>query len=210
MNKLAENIGVLIHRLLIMNRRVNKIASHLTEFIPKNIISILDVGAGSGEVAKAICQLRPELIISGVDVKIREKTFIPITKYDGSRLPFEDNTFDLIIAVDILHHCVDPVAMLKECVRVSKKWVIIKDHICETRLDWILLRLMDWIGNSFHGVVLPYNYLSSSEWESLFNQTGLKIIRNRRHLALYPMPFDLIFGSSLHCLFLLKKEASYE
>lgn len=210
MNKLAENIGVLIHRLLIMNRRVNKIASHLTEFIPKNIISILDVGAGSGEVAKAICQLRPELIISGVDVKIREKTFIPITKYDGSRLPFEDNTFDLIIAVDVLHHCVDPVAMFKECVRVSKKWVIIKDHICETRLDWILLRLMDWIGNSSHGVVLPYNYLSSSEWESLFNQTGLKIIRNRRHLALYPVPFDLIFGSSLHCLFLLKKEASYE
>jgi methylase of polypeptide subunit release factors len=73
MGKLTENIGILIHRLLIMNRRVNKIASHLTEFIPKNVISILDVGAGSGEVAQAIGQLRPELIISGVDVKIREK-----------------------------------------------------------------------------------------------------------------------------------------
>jgi ubiquinone/menaquinone biosynthesis C-methylase UbiE len=205
MSVLTENIGVLTHRALVMNRRVNKIASHIANLIPEDVIYLLDVGTGTGEIAQAICKLRPELIISGVDVKIRPKTFIPVVAYDGNRLPFGDDVFDAVITIDVLHHCNDPIAMLKECSRVSKKWVLIKDHISETPLDKATLRLMDWIGNRVHGVVLPYNYLSSSEWASAFNQIGLRDVRKLNQLNLYPIPFDLVFGRSLHCLHLLSK-----
>ena len=202
---MKENIAVKAHRKIVMGRRVRQISSHISELMPKEVLSVLDVGAGTGEMAQAISSFRPELIFSGVDVYIRPKTFIPVVKYDGDRLPFNDNSFDAVITVDVLHHCDDPVAVLKECARVSKRFVIIKDHVSDSVYDEKILAFMDWVGNSAHGVVLPYNYLSTSDWASAFDKAGLKSMHNAKQLNLYPMPLDIVFGGSLHCLHLLKK-----
>ena len=202
---MKENIAVKAHRKIVMGRRVRQISSHISELMPKEVLSVLDVGAGSGEMAQAISSFRPELIFSGVDVYIRPKTFIPVVKYDGDRLPFDDDSFDAVITVDVLHHCDDPVAVLKECARVSKRFVIIKDHVSDSVYDEKILAFMDWVGNSAHGVVLPYNYLSTSDWASAFDKAGLKTMQNVNQLNLYPMPLDIVFGGPLHCLHLLKK-----
>lgn len=202
---MKENIAVKAHRKIVMGRRVRQISSHISELMPKEVLSVLDVGAGSGEMAQAISSFRPELIFSGVDVYIRPKTFIPVVKYDGDTLPFDDDSFDAVITVDVLHHCDDPVAVLKECARVSKRFVIIKDHVSDSVYDEKILAFMDWVGNSAHGVVLPYNYLSTSDWASAFDKAGLKSMHNAKQLNLYPMPLDIVFGGSLHCLHLLKK-----
>ena len=126
-------------------------------------------------------------------------------KYDGNRLPFDDDSFDAVITIDVLHHCDDPFAVLKECARVSKRFVIIKDHVSDNSYDEKVLQFMDWVGNSAHGVSLPYNYLSSSDWKLAFAGARLKVVNNINQLNLYPMPFGYIFGGSLHCLYLLKK-----
>lgn len=202
---MKENIAVKAHRKIVMGRRVRQISSHISELMPKEVLSVLDVGAGTGEMAQAISSFRPELIFSGVDVYIRPKTFIPVVKYDGDRLPFDDDSFDAVITVDVLHHCDDPVAVLKECARVSKRFVIIKDHVSNSVYDEKILAFMDWVGNSAHGVVLPYNYLSTSDWASAFDKAGLKSMHNAKQLNLYPMPLDIVFGGSLHCLHLLSK-----
>ena len=203
--KVKENIAVKAHRKVVMGRRVRQISRNISDLIPGNVLSVLDVGAGTGEMAQAIQSIRPELTFSGVNVYIRPKTFIPVFKYDGAVLPFEDNSFDAIIIVDVLHHCTDPVSVLKECARVSKRWVIIKDHVSDSALDSKILAFMDWVGNRAHGVVLAYNYLSTSDWCTIFNKTGLKLVRDVKRLNLYPYPFDIIFGGSLHCLHLLEK-----
>ena len=202
---MKENVAVRAHRKIVMGRRVHQISKNIAELIPANVFSLLDVGAGTGEMAKAINSFRPELIVSGVDVYIRPKTFIPIVKYDGNILPFEDNSFDVVTVVDVLHHCDDPVSVLKECARVSKRFVLIKDHVSDSICDEKILKFMDWVGNRAHGVVLPYNYLSTSDWNSAFDKVGLKSVREVNRLNLYPMPFDVMFGGSLHCLNLLTK-----
>jgi SAM-dependent methyltransferase len=201
-----ENIGVVAHRKVVMGRRVHQISKHISELIPDSVFSLLDVGAGTGEMAQAVNSFRPELNVSGVDVYIRPKTFIPIVKYDGNTLPFDDCTFDAVMIVDVLHHCNDPVAVLKECARVSKQFVIIKDHVSDSSCDEKVLKFMDWVGNRAHGVILPYNYLSSSNWNSAFIEAGLKKVSLTNQLNLYPMPFDIIFGGTLHCLHLLRKD----
>ena len=150
---MKENLAVKVHRKIVMSRRVEQISKNISALIPKEVSSVLDVGAGTGEMACAIKNYRPELVVSGVDVYIRPKTFIPVTEYDGNRLPFNDNSFDAVITVDVLHHCADPVAVLKECARVSKRFVIIKDHVSDSAFDEKVLRLMDWVGNRAHGVV---------------------------------------------------------
>jgi ubiquinone/menaquinone biosynthesis C-methylase UbiE len=203
---MRENIAVRTHRKVVMGRRVLQISKNISELIPEDVLSVLDVGAGTGEMAQAVNSFRSELTVSGVDVYIRPKTFIPIVKYDGNVLPFDDDSFDAVMTVDVLHHCNDPVSVLKECARVSKRWVLIKDHVSDSVYDEKILKFMDWVGNRAHGVVLPYNYLSSSDWNSAFDRVGLKSVRKVTQLNLYPMPFDIIFGGSLHCLYLLRKD----
>ncbi|OVE82028.1 hypothetical protein BVY03_01910 [bacterium K02(2017)] len=202
---MKENLGVKTHRQFIMGRRVKKISQNIAKLMPESINSVLDVGAGTGEMANSVNKFRPQISISGVDVYIRPKTFVPIVKYDGTTLPFEDNSFDAVMTVDVLHHCNDPVATLKECARVASQYVIIKDHVSSNYCNTQILRFMDWVGNRSHGVVLPYNYLSTSQWDEAFTETGLKSITNITKLNLYPFPLDFIFGGSLHCLHLLKK-----
>lgn len=200
-----ENIGVKIHRQVVMRRRVLQISKKISELLPHNITSILDVGAGTGEMAQAVNRFRPELSVSGVDVYIRPQTFIPVVQYNGNTLPFPDNSFDAVMTIDVLHHCNSPVTVLQECARVSKGWVIVKDHVSNSMYDKQVLKFMDWAGNRAHGVILPYNYLSSDEWKNAFNTAGLMSVHHVEQLNLYPMPLDVIFGGTLHCLHLLKK-----
>ncbi len=202
---MKENLAVRIHRNVVMGRRVRQISRNISDLIPENVVSILDVGAGTGEMAQAISRLRPKVEISGTDIYIRPQTFIPVVKYDGYKLPFDDASFDAVITVDVLHHCNDPIAVLKECARITRKWVVLKDHIANSTYDRKKLMFMDWVGNRAHGVVLHYNYLSSSEWEISFDKAKLKIVTKKDAFKLYPMPFDYIFGGPLHCLYLLMK-----
>jgi SAM-dependent methyltransferase len=202
---MKENMAVKAHRKVVMRRRVLQISKNISKLIPDDVVSVLDVGAGTGEMAQSIRTLRPELKISGADIYIRPKTFIPVVEYDGNKLPFNDASFDAVITVDVLHHCNDPVSVLRECARVSKKWVIIKDHIADSTYDEKILTFMDWVGNKAHGVTLPYNYLSSLEWNAAFDKAGLKKVKKVDQLDIYPMPLDIIFGGSLHCLHLLSK-----
>jgi ubiquinone/menaquinone biosynthesis C-methylase UbiE len=201
-----ENTAVIAHRKFVMKRRVRQISRLISLLIPEEVSTMLDVGAGTGEMAKAIGVFRPDLMITGVDIYARPRTLIPIIKYDGYRLPFGDSSTDAVAIIDVLHHCSNQVGVLNECVRVSKKWVIIKDHVSENIIDKLTLSFMDWIGNKAHGVALSYNYLSSYRWTETFIEVGLHTVKHIKQLNLYPMPFDNIFGRSLHCLYLLKKD----
>lgn len=201
-----ENLAVRIHRKVVMGRRVRQLSSHLTNLIPNEVVSILDVGAGTGEIAQAVSTLRPKLNIQGVDTYIRPKTFVKVTLYDGETLPFEDESIDLVMIVDVLHHCQNPEAVLKECGRVSKRWVLVKDHVSDGLFDRLRLRFMDWVGNRAHGVVLPYNYLSTKQWDMAFNYAGLRKASSVNNIMLYPYILDHLFGKKLHCMCLLVKE----
>ena len=90
-------------------------------------ISVLDIGSGVGLVDRFLLSKIKNL--SGVDVEegVVEKAkvnnpSVNYAKYDGSHLPFNDNTFDLTFAVNVMHHV--PPAMwehfTKEMYRVLK------------------------------------------------------------------------------------------
>jgi hypothetical protein len=82
--------------------------------------------------------------------------------------------------VDVLHHDENPQDLLKEANRVSKGTVLVKDHYWQTRLDVILLRWADDIGNKPYGVSLPYTFLSLAQWRRLIARTGLRVVRSAR------------------------------
>jgi len=192
-----------VHNRAVFGRRVEVLSQQLAATIPPGGGRVLDLGCGDGSVAVALMALRPDINVEGVDVLIRPTTHIPVTRFDGGVLPFADDSFDYVTIVDVLHHTVDPAAVLAEAKRVARRGIVIKDHSLEGILAGPTLRFMDWVGNRGHDVVLPYNYLSPAAWAEAFRRTGCRVIARRGQLGLYPPPASLLFDRRLHFVALL-------
>jgi SAM-dependent methyltransferase len=191
-----------VHNAAIFGRRVTVLTRHLAEMIPAGG-KVLDLGCGDGSIAKKLMERRPDLKIQGVDVMIRPQTHIPVSEFDGNKLPFRARSFDYVTIVDVLHHTDHPAAVLKEAVRVARKGIVVKDHLLEGLLAGPALRFMDWVGNKGHNVVLPYNYLSRAEWVEAFEVAGCKPARWTEKVGLYPAPASWLFDRHLHFVALL-------
>ena len=192
-----------VHNGAVFNRRVRVLAGHLAALIPGGG-GVLDLGSGDGSIAAALMRLRPDLWIEGVDVMLRLSSAIPVTRYDGVTLPFEDQSFDYVTIVDVLHHTEDPAAVLAEAARVVRKGIVLKDHVRRGFLGGTTLRFMDWVGNRGHDVVLPYNYLDLKQWRRAYAEAGVNPVAVRERLGLYPAPFSLLFDRALHFATLLE------
>jgi SAM-dependent methyltransferase len=185
------------HGNFVYRRRISQLARRIANLLPLKA-KVLDVGCGDGALSTEILKARPDISLTGIDVLVRRETLIPVKKFDGSRIPYPDGSFDAVILVDVLHHTMDPTILLREASRVAQKAIIIKDHTRNGFLAKPRLRLMDWVGNAPHGVVLPYNYWSREQWHTEFKNLRLDVTSWFERLELYPRWADWIFGSSLH------------
>jgi SAM-dependent methyltransferase len=157
-------------------------------------------------VAKLLLGQRPDLKLSGVDVLVRENTAIPVEHFDGTTLPQAEGAKDAVMFVDVLHHTGDPLVLLREAVRVSRRWILIKDHTREGLAAETTLRFMDRVGNARYGVALPYNYWTAGQWQAAFAELKLRPVRSVASLGLYPWWADWLFGRRLHFIALLEKQ----
>ena len=192
-----------VHDGVILGRRVERLTNLLGSMFPP-AAHVLDVGSGDGKLAAELQRLRPDCRFEGIDVLVREGTAIPVRYFDGYTIPAADKSVDAVLLVDVLHHAADAEKLLRECARVARQCVIVKDHVREGIGAEQTLRFMDWVGNAHHGVRLPYNYWSPAEWEAALTRAGLVARSWRRDLALYPPPITWLCDRSLHVLALLE------
>jgi SAM-dependent methyltransferase len=187
------------HECYVHNRRVRVLSRRIADLISPSA-RVLDVGCGDGLLAFMVMRDRPDITITGLDVLVREKTHIPVGRYDGQALPHPDNSFDAVMLVDVLHHTDNPLVLLREAVRVAQEAIIIKDHTCEGLFADATLRFMDRVGNARHGVALPYNYWTQQRWFDAFASLRLGVSVWCKSLQIYPGPASWIFDRSLQFL----------
>jgi hypothetical protein len=104
----------------------------------------------------------------------------------------------VLLLIDVLHHADDPLKLLRECDRVGRATIVIKDHTCRGPVSKQILKAMDYIGNRRHGVNLAYDYWPLEKWKGVFARLGFKVRQWKFDLRLYPAAFDWAFGRGLH------------
>ena len=162
---------------------------------------VLDVGCGGGALG---ARLRSEAATRGLKVEVnglerspRGGEPINVTSYDGGRFPFSDQAFDVVIVADVLHHEAQPDALLRECVRVSSRNLVIKDHQLSGPLAKMRVSLIDWAANAGYGVPCLYRYNDHREWRLALQHLG-PLVEERTSLNVYPIGINAVLGRRLH------------
>jgi SAM-dependent methyltransferase len=101
-----------------------------------NITSMLDLGCGTGRGVTFLSERHPSLRVVGIepvkaliDQAILKNGVLPsqLVQGSGERVPLEDQSFDAICELGVLHHVREPDALVREMIRVARKAIFISD-----------------------------------------------------------------------------------
>jgi len=87
---------------------------------------VMDLGCGAGDSIDLFRAVDPEVSWVGVDIEQspevagRTRADAEFVTFDGRRLPFEDESFDLVYCKQVLEHVEHPRDLIAEAVRVLK------------------------------------------------------------------------------------------
>jgi ubiquinone/menaquinone biosynthesis C-methylase UbiE len=131
--------------------------SIISMFIEKlDAQSILDVGCGTGRGIGFLLKRFPEVNVQGVDASDAQlhqaviKNDIPPDRLhlgSATKLPFPDQSFDVVCEFGVLHHIRDPEQAVKEMLRVARKAVFISDCNRFGQGDWLSRLSKGWLAN---------------------------------------------------------------
>jgi len=121
---------------------------------------VLEVGCGRGFYLNALSRCFPKLKITGIDLsperldKARDfigQSRVELLQADVTSLPFKNNSFDRIIAAEILEHVKDDQRAISEIYRVLRPGGLVmitvpnKDYpFLWDPLNWVLEKIFNW------------------------------------------------------------------
>lgn len=141
------------------------------------LATALDFGSGDGWFADQFHAAGLFREVVPIDVQLRSQTVRAPQLYDGTRLPFADRSFDVVYCVDVLHHCPDPVASLRDLLRCGRNYFLIKDHTYRGPLGYLTLCALDEIGNRRFGIPSRYKYQKDWEWRPVIEAAEYELVR---------------------------------
>lgn len=146
---------------------------------------LLDVGCGAGDFIEAFSFYLPKLNLTAVDIsqkaikKARSRKINAKFVVSGAeKLPFKNNSFDIVTCFDVVEHVKSPLKMLREINRVLKPggifhtFIPLEDNIFSP--EGLLIKL-GWKAKEIYGGH-PQHY-SYHFVTKLFKDTGFNIKR---------------------------------
>jgi hypothetical protein len=173
--------------------------------------SLLDFGCGNMAIGEALEQASCAKLAGCCDVYPPPRDGDPQkwSKYHqliGDKLRFKSGTFDVSMAIDVLHHAgmKRAITILRELARCSS-YVVVKDHFEYGPISRQLLRLADWYGNWAYDVNVPDRYFDTAVWEATISSAGLKEVRRTTGVTIHTGLFGLILPAKLHFISVLTR-----
>lgn len=139
-------------------------AQRVLELGVPDAAKVLDVGTGTARIPVMLCQLRSQWQIWGSDLAVNMlkigkqhiqraglKDQIILELVDAKQLPYEDESFDLVISNSLIHHLPEPLLCCRELQRVLKpnRAILIRDLIRPA--DQVTLnQLVASVGNDYN------------------------------------------------------------
>jgi SAM-dependent methyltransferase len=189
----------------IYARRLKTLADTITHHLRPND-RVLDVGCGNGTLGNALLKhpTAPRgLAVEGLERFKRGGEPILVHPYDGVTVPFAPKSYDVVIVADVLHHEEMPERLLQQCIQLSRRLVVIKDHQLSGVLSKARVSLIDWAANAPYGVKCLYRYNTPEEWSAVPKRYGCTVVEEQRSMQLYPPLVNLLFGRGLQYLVVL-------
>lgn len=168
----------------------------LQKYIPqeKNV-TLLDFGCGKGFLLSKIASFNQDLNLVGVDVSRNAITAIKKNFPSGdfrqidedAKLPFDDNTFDFIVAADVLEHIYDTANAFSELTRVLKPngkiFISVPYH------GMIKNIIITFIGFDFYfdPKQAHIRFYTKKNLFRCVNEVGLKILKHGYYGRFYPI-----------------------
>lgn len=133
--------------------------------------SVLDVGCGKGFMLHDFKELMPKLTVAGIDISEYAiehaiETVKPFLRVGNAKeLPYEDNSFDLVISITTIHNLPleECKQALREIQRVSRKHAFITVDAWRTEEE--RKRMMKWN-------LTALTYMHVDDWKKLFAEVG--------------------------------------
>lgn len=148
--------------------------------------TLLDIGCGDGLLLSLVKER--DIVAKGLDISEKAVEKARVKGLDASvfdvngRIPFPDNTFDVVVMLDVLEHLYAPEELLKEAVRVSRRWIIVS----VPNFSSIAARLQVLRG------AVPENNRPRKGHVYWFNEAVLKTMIRDGHLSLKNMRANTI------------------
>lgn len=152
--------------------RESPIVAHMRPHLG-GVTNALDIGAGGCRIAELI-QLSEGIDVTAVDVVDHNLTSLPLMLYDGKRLPFNDDEFDVSFLVFVLHHAQEQVDLLREAIRVTRSTVLIVEDMPGNAIERGFWRAWDNLLNHCRhdDIDIAHRALSLHEWQQVILEAG--------------------------------------
>jgi SAM-dependent methyltransferase len=151
--------------------------------------SVLDVGAGSGDMGRCLIRHFPNAQVISLDCRATHlrKAASPRVAADALKLPFQPGAFDFVLCSSVLHHFQDHEVIEMICALrpVARRALLLLDLERHALAYWILPLtrfLLKWSPLTLHdGPVSVASAFRLDELASLAHAAGANQIVARRH-----------------------------
>ncbi|MDQ7029728.1 MAG: class I SAM-dependent methyltransferase [Ardenticatenia bacterium] len=170
--------------------RTRALRAVLEPYLPSRELLILDVGSGAGNMYHHLSRYG---YVIGVEnhpnpVRVGRARGYDIRQADARALPFADNTFDVVTALDVIEHNEDDVAILQEAHRVLKPG----------GLMLISVPAFQWLWSFNDELNAHVRRYTRDELEQKLLQVGLRAVRQTyNNFLIFPVAVLTILFSRL-------------
>lgn len=157
-----------------------------------NINTVLDVGCGEGFTLARLKAAKIGKTHEGIEkdetsIELGKKLYPTLSIQEGDiyKLPYKNNSFDLVVCTEVLEHLENPKKAYKELLRVSRKYVLLS----VPNEPWFTFQRMARFQNLRHLGAHPEHiqHWGSRSFLKFAKVKGVKIIEKK-----YPLPWTMV------------------